>query len=88
MSSEHPEPTIHEERIQFRSEKKCQKHTSRPIGASKPRRESSPKYMEFQIAEEVYSNMATGNLTSFFDSGKDAICSQRLEYMCFGMCNL
>ena len=76
MSSEYPEPTIHEERIQFRSEKKRQKDTARLIWASKPRREPSPKDLEFQTAEEVYPNRATGNLTSFFDSGEDEISSQ------------
>ncbi len=80
MSSEYtenpPELTVQEERIQFRSEKKRQKDTARLIWASKPRREPSPKDLEFQTAEEVYPNKATGNLTSFFDSGEDEISSQ------------
>jgi adenine-specific DNA-methyltransferase len=76
MSSEYPEPTIQEERTQYRSDKKRQKDTARLIWASKPRREPSPKDLEFQTAEEVYPNRATGNLTSFFDSGKDEISSQ------------
>ncbi|NMG82747.1 MAG: hypothetical protein GIS02_00900 [Methanosarcinales archaeon] len=71
-----PELTVQEERIQFRSEKKRQKDTARLIWASKPRREPSPKDLEFQTAEEVYSNKATGNLTSFFDSGEDEISSR------------
>ncbi|MCD4767956.1 MAG: hypothetical protein K8R34_15795 [Methanosarcinales archaeon] len=80
MSSEYTEPdpefTVQEERLQFRSEKKRQKDTARLIWASKPRREPSPKDLEFQTAEEVYPNKATGNLTSFFDSGEDEISSQ------------
>ncbi len=80
MSSESTEPTpnhtIQEERIQFRSEKKRQKDTARPIGASKPRREPSPNDLEFQTAEEVYPNRATGNLTGFFDSGEDEPAEQ------------
>ena len=48
------ELTVQEERIQFRSEKKRQKDTARLIWASKPRREPSPKDLEFQTAEEVY----------------------------------
>jgi len=80
MSSEYtetsPEFTVQEERLQFRSEKKRQKDTARLIWASKPRREPSPKDLEFQTAEEVYPNKATGNLTSFFDSGEDEISSQ------------
>ena len=71
-----PEPTVQEERLQFRSEKKRQKDTARLIWASKPRREPSPKDLEFQTAEEVYPNKATGNLTSFFDTGEDEISSQ------------
>ncbi|MBE0524289.1 MAG: site-specific DNA-methyltransferase [Methanosarcinales archaeon] len=70
------ELTVQEERIQFRSERKRQKDTARLIWASKPRREPSPKDLEFQTAEEVYPNKATGNLTSFFDSGEDEISSQ------------
>jgi len=80
MSSEYTEPdpefTVQEERLQFRSEKKRQKDTARLIWASKPRREPSPKDLEFQTAEEVYPNKATGNVTSFFDSGEDEISSQ------------
>ena len=80
MSSEYTETssefTVQEERLQFRSEKKRQKDTARLIWASKPRREPSPKDLEFQTAEEVYPNKATGNLTSFFDSGEDEISSQ------------
>ncbi|NIA09545.1 MAG: hypothetical protein GWP10_07415 [Nitrospiraceae bacterium] len=77
MSSESTtDLTIQKERIQFRSEKKRQKDTARLIWASKPRREPSPKDLEFQTAEEVYPNRATGNLTSFFDSGEDEISSQ------------
>ena len=80
MSSEYTEPdpefTVQEERLQFRSEKKRQKDTARLIWASKPRREPSPKDLEFQTAEEVYPNKATGNLTSFFDTGEDEISSQ------------
>ena len=80
MSSEYTEPdpefTVQEERLQFRSEKKRQKDTARLIWASKPRREPSPKDLEFQTAEEVYPNKATGNLTSFFDFGEDEISSQ------------
>lgn len=68
--------SVEEERVQFRSEKKRQKDTARLIWASKPRREPSPKDLEFQTAEEVYPNKATGNLTSFFDSGEDEISSQ------------
>jgi len=49
---------------------KRQKDTARIIWASKPRRELSSKDLEFQTAEEVYPNRATGNLTSFFDSGE------------------
>ena len=80
MSSEYTEPdpefTVQEERLQFRSEKKRQKDTARLIWASKPRREPSPKDLEFQTAEEVYPNKATGNLKSFFDTGEDEISSQ------------
>ncbi len=71
-----PELTVQEERIQLCSEKKRQKDTARLIWASKPRREHSPKDLEFQTAEEVYPNKATGNLMSFFDTGEDEISSQ------------
>ena len=75
MSSEYTEPdpefTVLEERLQFRSEKKRQKDTARLIWASKPRREPSPKDLEFQTAEEVYPNKATDNLKSFFNSGEN-----------------
>ncbi|MFV9631354.1 MAG: hypothetical protein ACNYWM_09835 [Methanosarcinales archaeon] len=71
-----PELTIQEERVQFRSEKKRQKNTARLIWAPKSRREPLPKDLEFQTAEKVYPNKATGNLTSFFDSGEDEISSQ------------
>ena len=63
MSSEYtetsPEFTVQEERLQFRSEKKRQKDTARLIWASKPRREPSPKDLEFQTIEEVYLRRPT-----------------------------
>ena len=71
MSSEHPELTIQEERTQYRHKKKRQKDAARLIWASKPRREPLPNDPKFQTAEEVYPNRATGNLTSFFDSGEN-----------------
>ena len=55
---------------------KRQKDTARLIWASKPRREPSPKDLEFQTAEEVYPNRATGNLTSFFDPCEDTTSCQ------------
>ena len=65
-----------EERIQYFHKKKRLKDSARLIWASKPRREPSPKDLEFQSAEEVYPNKTTGNLTSFFDANKDEISSQ------------
>jgi adenine-specific DNA-methyltransferase len=55
---------------------KRQKDTARLIWASKPRREPSPKDLEFQTAEEVYPNRATGNRTSFFDPREDTSSCQ------------
>ncbi len=63
MSSEYTEPdpefTVQEERLQFRSDKKRQKDTARLIWASKPRREPSPKDLEFQTMWEVYLRRPT-----------------------------
>jgi hypothetical protein len=73
MSSELPQIpdfTIHEERIQYGAEKKKQRDTARLIWASKPRKEPSPKDLEFQTAEIVIPNKATGDLRSFFDTEK------------------
>jgi adenine-specific DNA-methyltransferase len=80
MSSDIPPPnpdfTIQEERLQYGAEKKKQRDTARLIWASKPRKEPSPKDLEFQTAEIVIPNKATGNLSSFFETEKKEIDSQ------------
>ncbi len=77
MSSElppqNPDFTIQEERLQYGAEKKKQRDTARLIWASKPRKEPSPKDLEFQTAEIVIPNKATGDLRSFFDTEKKEI---------------
>lgn len=76
MSSELPQTpdfTIQEERLQYGAEKKKQRDTARLIWASKPRKEPSPKDLEFQTAEIVIPNKATGNLSSFFETEKKEI---------------
>lgn len=73
MSSEIPQNTdwtIQEERLQYGAEKKRQRDTARLIWASKPRKEPSPKDLEFQTAEIVVPNKATGDLRSFFEAEK------------------
>jgi len=79
MSSElppNPDFTIQEERLQYGAEKRKQRDTARLIWASKPRKEPSPKDLEFQTAEIVIPNKATGNLSSFFETEKKEIDSQ------------
>ncbi|MCE8422935.1 MAG: hypothetical protein J5U16_03250, partial [Candidatus Methanoperedens sp.] len=76
MSSElpqNPDFTIQEELIQYGAEKKKQRDTARLIWASKPRKEPSPKDLEFQTAEIVIPNKATGDLHSFFETEKKEI---------------
>src|SRR3989337_2415443 len=80
MSSELPPPnpafTIQEERLQYGTEKKKQRDTARLIWASKPRKEPSPKDLDFQTAEIVVPNKATGDLRSFFETEKKEIDAQ------------
>ncbi len=79
MSSElpqNPDFTIQEERLQYGAEKKKQRDTARLIWASKPRKEPSPKDLEFQTAEIVIPNKATGDLRSFFETEKKEIDTQ------------
>ncbi|MBU4220760.1 MAG: site-specific DNA-methyltransferase, partial [Euryarchaeota archaeon] len=77
MSSElppqNPDWTIQEERLQYGAEKKKQRDTARLIWASKPRKEPSPKDLDFQTAEIVIPNKATGDLRSFFETEKKEI---------------
>ena len=59
MSAElppNPDFTIQEERLQYGAEKKKQRDTVRLIWASKPRKEPSPKDLEFQADEIVIPN--------------------------------
>lgn len=79
MSSElpqNPDFTIQEERLQYGAEKKKQRDTARLIWASKPRKEPSPKDLDFQTAEIVIPNKATGDLRSFFETEKKEIDTQ------------
>ncbi|MFZ3059844.1 MAG: site-specific DNA-methyltransferase [Candidatus Methanoperedens sp.] len=79
MSSElpqNPEWQIQEERLQYGAEKKKQRDTARLIWASKPRKEPSPKDLDFQTAEIVIPNKATGDLRSFFETEKKEIDAQ------------
>ncbi len=80
MSSEpppqNPEWTIQEERLQYGAEKKKQRDTARLIWASKPRKEPSPKDLDFQTAEIVIPTKAAGDLRSFFDTEKMEIVHQ------------
>jgi adenine-specific DNA-methyltransferase len=71
-----PDFTIQEERLQYGAEKKKQRDTARLIWASKPRKEPSPKDLDFQTAEIVIPNKATGDLRSFFETEKKEIDSQ------------
>ena len=75
-SHQTPDFTIQEERLQYGAEKKKQRDTARLIWASKPRKEPSPKDLEFQTAEIVIPNKATGDLRSFFETEKKEIDSQ------------
>ena len=79
MSSElpqTPEWQIQEERLKYGAEKKKQRDTARLIWASKPRKEPSPKDLDFQTAEIVVPNKATGDLRSFFETEKKEIDAQ------------
>lgn len=79
MSSElpqNPEWQIQEERLQYGAEKRKQRDTARLIWASKPRKEPSPKDLDFQTAEIVIPNKATGDLRSFFEAEQKEIDSQ------------
>ncbi len=79
MSSELPQNhdcQIQEERLQYGAEKKRQRDTARLIWASKPRKEPSLKDLEFQTAEIVVPNKATGDLRSFFEPEKKEIDTQ------------
>ncbi|VVB95628.1 DNA methylase [uncultured archaeon] len=79
MSSEFPQTpdfTVQEERLQYGAEKKKQRDTARLIWASKPRKEPSPKDLDFQTAEIVVPNKATGDLRSFFEAEKKEIDTQ------------
>ncbi len=79
MSSElpqNPDWTIQEERLRYGAEKKKQRDTARLIWASKPRKEPSPKDLDFQTAEIVVPNKATGDLRSFFETEKKEIDTQ------------
>jgi len=65
--------TAQEEREQFGREKPRAKDTARLIWASKPKKEPSPKDLEFQTAEEVYPNIADAGdkkLSSFMVEDK------------------
>lgn len=76
MSSElpqNPDWQIQEDRLQYGAEKKKQRDTARLIWASKPRKEPSPKDLDFQTAEIVIPNKATGDLRSFFETEKKEI---------------
>jgi len=76
MSSELPQIpdfTIQEERLQYGAEKCKQRDTAHLIWASKPRKEPSLKDLEFQTAEIVIPNKATGDLRSFFETEKKEI---------------
>jgi adenine-specific DNA-methyltransferase len=79
MSSElpqNPDWKIQEERLQYGAEKKKQRDTARLIWASKPCKEPSPKDLDFQTAEIVVPNKATGDLRSFFETEKKDIDTQ------------
>ncbi|MDD1745239.1 MAG: site-specific DNA-methyltransferase, partial [Candidatus Methanoperedens sp.] len=79
MSSElpqNPDWKIQEECLQYGAEKKKQRGTARLIWASKPRKEPSPKDLDFQTAEIVVPNKATGDLRSFFETEKKEIDTQ------------
>lgn len=71
-----PEATNQEERERYLAGSKRQKDTARLIWASKPRKEPSPKDLEFQTAEEVYPNVANGTLKSFLGTGRKDISEQ------------
>ncbi len=76
LPSQNPDWTIQEERLQYGAEKKKQRDTARLIWASKPRKEPSPKDLDFQTAEIVVPNKATGDLRSFFETEKKEIDTQ------------
>jgi adenine-specific DNA-methyltransferase len=76
LSPPNPDFTIQEERLQYGAEKRKQRDTARLIWASKPRKEPSPKDLDFQTAEIVVPNKATGDLRSFFETEKKEIDNQ------------
>jgi len=64
-----PTFSAQDERAQYGQEKPTTKDTARLIWASKPKKEPSPKDLEFQTAEEVYPNkedVTTKKLSSFW----------------------
>ena len=64
--------TVQEQRAKYGEEKPRAKDTARLIWASKPKKEPNAKELEFQKAEEVYSNAAdTENKKLLFAAKKD-----------------
>ncbi|MCZ7358294.1 MAG: hypothetical protein O8C66_15485 [Candidatus Methanoperedens sp.] len=78
MSSElpqNPDWQIQEERLQYGAEKKKQRDAARPKWASRPRKEPSPKDLEFQT-QNIFEELEGSGLRSLIDK-----CDANLAFL-------